>query len=37
MTNEDVSKFARLFKDEITLDNLPRPQLVAMCRYDNAL
>ncbi len=26
-------KFARAFEDELTLDNLPRPQLVAMCRY----
>lgn len=25
-------KFSKLFKDEITLDSLPRPQLVALCR-----
>lgn len=25
-------KFSKLFEDEITLDSLPRPQLVALCR-----
>ncbi len=29
----EVSKFARLFKDEITMDGAVRPQLVAMCKY----
>jgi len=29
----DVLRFARLFKDEITLENATREQLVAMCRY----
>jgi LETM1 and EF-hand domain-containing protein 1, mitochondrial len=28
-----VSRFARLFNDELTLDGAVRPQLVAMCRY----
>jgi LETM1 and EF-hand domain-containing protein 1 len=32
-TNEDVIKVCRIFKDDITLDNLSRPQLVSMCRY----
>lgn len=26
---------ARRFEDELTLDNLSRPQLVSMCRYMN--
>lgn len=25
-------KFSKLFEDELTLDNLTRPQLVALCR-----
>ncbi|KAK0564223.1 LETM1 domain-containing protein ylh47 [Tilletia horrida] len=29
----DVIKVARLFDDELTLDNLSRPQLVSICRY----
>ncbi|KAF6002820.1 hypothetical protein F1559_004034 [Cyanidiococcus yangmingshanensis] len=29
----DVLRFARLFKDEITLENATREQLIAMCRY----
>lgn len=33
VTNSDIVKFAKLFSDEITLDNISRPQLVAMCRY----
>lgn len=33
MNNEDILKFAKLFSDEITLDNISRPQLVAMCKY----
>lgn len=32
---EDVTKFARAFRDELTLDNLQRPQLVMLCRYMN--
>jgi LETM1 and EF-hand domain-containing protein 1 len=29
----DVVSVARLFDDDLTLDNLSRPQLVSMCRY----
>ncbi|VVC30884.1 LETM1-like,EF-hand domain pair,Letm1 ribosome-binding domain,EF-hand domain [Cinara cedri] len=29
---DQILKFSKLFKDEITLDSLPRPQLVALCR-----
>ncbi|WFD05992.1 LETM1 domain-containing protein ylh47 [Malassezia vespertilionis] len=32
-TKEDVIRVAKLFDDEMTLDNLTRPQLVSMCRY----
>jgi LETM1 and EF-hand domain-containing protein 1 len=32
---EDIIKVAKLFEDDITLDNLSRPQLVSMCRYMN--
>jgi len=32
---EDIVKVARLFEDDLTLDNLSRPQLVSMCRYMN--
>ncbi|CAH1714907.1 unnamed protein product [Aphis gossypii] len=28
----EMLKFTKLFEDEITLDSLPRPQLVALCR-----
>ncbi|WWD09568.1 hypothetical protein V865_007696 [Kwoniella europaea PYCC6329] len=31
----DVVRVAKLFHDDITLDNLSRPQLVSMCRYMN--
>ncbi|KIM97849.1 hypothetical protein OIDMADRAFT_203058 [Oidiodendron maius Zn] len=31
----DVIKVCQLFKDDLTLDNLSRPQLVGMCRYMN--
>lgn len=31
----DVIRVAKLFNDDITLDNLSRPQLVSMCRYMN--
>lgn len=34
-TTEDVIKVCRIFKDDVTLDNLSRPQLVGMCRYMN--
>ncbi|EEB92481.1 hypothetical protein MPER_09001 [Moniliophthora perniciosa FA553] len=29
----DIINVARLFDDDLTLDNLSRPQLVSMCRY----
>src|SRR5271154_3409003 len=29
----DVINVAKLFDDDLTLDNLSRPQLVSMCRY----
>lgn len=31
-TNEEIMKFSKLFEDEITLDSLNRPQLLALCR-----
>lgn len=31
-TNEEIMQFSKLFEDEITLDSLTRPQLVALCR-----
>uniref|UniRef100_A0A8C6LSD1 Mitochondrial proton/calcium exchanger protein n=1 Tax=Nothobranchius furzeri TaxID=105023 RepID=A0A8C6LSD1_NOTFU len=31
-SNEQIIKFSKLFEDELTLDNLSRPQLVALCR-----
>jgi len=34
-TPEEVIKVCKLFKDDLTLDNLSRPQLVGMCRYMN--
>ena len=34
-TQEDVIKVCKIFKDDLTLDNLSRPQLVGMCRYMN--
>lgn len=33
LRTEDVTRLARFFKDELTLDNIPRPQLVTLCRY----
>lgn len=32
-STEDVVNVAKLFDDDLTLDNLSRPQLVSMCRY----
>ncbi|KAK2073868.1 hypothetical protein P8C59_008113 [Phyllachora maydis] len=32
-TAEDVIDVCKIFKDDLTLDNLSRPQLVSMCRY----
>ncbi|PHH65103.1 hypothetical protein CDD82_1699 [Ophiocordyceps australis] len=34
-TAEDVIKVCNIFRDDLTLDNLSRPQLVSMCRYMN--
>jgi LETM1 and EF-hand domain-containing protein 1 len=34
-TKADVIKVCKLFKDDLTLDNLSRPQLVGTCRYMN--
>jgi LETM1 and EF-hand domain-containing protein 1, mitochondrial len=34
-TDQDVIKVCRIFRDDLTLDNLSRPQLVSMCRYMN--
>jgi len=32
VTNKDILKFSKLFEDSITLDNMTRGQLVAICR-----
>lgn len=32
-TTDDILRVAKLFGDDLTLDNLTRPQLVSMCRY----
>lgn len=32
MSNKDILKFSKIFEDEITLDSLSRPQLIALCR-----
>jgi LETM1 and EF-hand domain-containing protein 1 len=32
-TAADVIKVCKIFKDDLTLDNLSRPQLVGICRY----
>lgn len=32
---EDIIKVCKIFKDDLTLDNLSRPQLVSICRYMN--
>ncbi|KAK9475455.1 LETM1 domain-containing protein mdm28 [Dipodascopsis tothii] len=34
-SREELLSVCRLFKDDVVLDNLSRPQLVAMCRYMN--
>lgn len=31
-TNDEILRFSKLFEDEITLDSLTRPQLIALCR-----
>lgn len=32
ISNQDIMKFSKIFEDEITLDSLSRPQLIALCR-----
>ncbi|KAI0031695.1 LETM1-like protein-domain-containing protein [Vararia minispora EC-137] len=32
-STQDIINVAKLFDDDLTLDNLSRPQLVSMCRY----
>lgn len=34
-TRDDVIRVCNVFRDDLTLDNLSRPQLVSMCRYMN--
>lgn len=34
-SHDDVIKVCKIFKDDLTLDNLSRSQLVAICRYMN--
>ncbi|KAF9736018.1 LETM1 domain-containing protein mdm28, mitochondrial [Paraphaeosphaeria minitans] len=34
-STEEIVKVCKIFKDDLTLDNLSRPQLVAICRYLN--
>jgi len=34
-SRDDVIKVCKIFKDDLTLDNLSRPQLVGMCKYMN--
>ena len=34
-TTQDVIKVCKVFRDDLTLDNLSRPQLVSMCKYMN--
>lgn len=31
-SNEEIMRFSKLFEDNLTLDNLTRPQLVALCK-----
>ncbi|KAL5578599.1 hypothetical protein UlMin_011041, partial [Ulmus minor] len=33
VANEEILAFAKLFNDELTLDNISRPRLVNMCKY----
>ncbi|KKA28822.1 hypothetical protein TD95_000304 [Thielaviopsis punctulata] len=33
--DSEVIRICQMFKDDLTLDNLSRPQLVSMCRYMN--
>lgn len=34
-SREELIRVCKIFKDDLTLDNLSRPQLVGMCRYMN--
>jgi LETM1 and EF-hand domain-containing protein 1, mitochondrial len=34
-SDEDVIKISKIFRDDLTLDNLSRAQIIAMCRYMN--
>ncbi|XP_024987171.1 mitochondrial proton/calcium exchanger protein-like [Cynara cardunculus var. scolymus] len=33
VSNEEILGFAKLFNDELTLDNISRPRLMNMCKY----
>lgn len=33
VSNEEILGFAKLFNDELTLDNISRPRLINMCKY----
>ncbi|KAL3698919.1 hypothetical protein R1sor_016941 [Riccia sorocarpa] len=33
VTNDEILNFAKLFNDELTLDNISRPRLISMCKY----
>ena len=33
LSSDQIMKIASLFRDELMLDNISRPQLVGMCRY----
>ncbi|XVF84233.1 hypothetical protein PTKIN_Ptkin17bG0009400 [Pterospermum kingtungense] len=33
VSNDEILRFAKLFNDELTLDNISRPRLVNMCKY----
>ncbi|KAJ3033156.1 hypothetical protein HDV00_006685 [Rhizophlyctis rosea] len=37
ISTEDIIRIAKKFPDELTLNNLSRPQLVSMCRYMNIM
>jgi LETM1 and EF-hand domain-containing protein 1 len=34
-SSDEIVKVCKIFKDDLTLDNLSRPQLVSICRYMN--
>ncbi|XP_042382249.1 mitochondrial proton/calcium exchanger protein-like [Zingiber officinale] len=33
VSNDEILSFAKLFNDELTLDNISRPRLINMCKY----